>query len=93
MGIQKTKTLYISDRGDEFVLEEMQYSHLLNVYNHHTTQLNTLKTIIEKELPSANMAIHQRVVDMKETLKALQYEIVVRDLDEGHITARNHGYV
>lgn len=47
MGLRTRKFVYISDRGQEFEINEMGSSHLLNAINHHGKQVVVVKEAIE----------------------------------------------
>lgn len=87
MGLFNRQPVYISDRGDEFQLDEMAPSHLLNAINHHRTQINTLDWVIDQcGGPDAdkNQLLHLRRISLHSTVEALVKELRTRDPDQDH---------
>lgn len=81
MGIQKRETVYVSDRGDEYVLSEMQTNHLLNVFTHHSKQREALVQIRDAfGLPAINL--DRQIIQMDVTLNAIATEIASRDPED-----------
>ncbi len=81
MGIQPTVVTYLSDRGDTFDLASMKPSHLLNVINHHSTQVETMERMMDDKRFATEQAL-ARLNGLKDTVMALQIELATRDPDE-----------
>lgn len=86
MGIQTSKTVYKSDRGQEFELETMQSSHILNVMRLHNDQYRTLCAVIQDNPGLADNAnLKARAEGLENTLEGLIGELSRRhpndDLD------------
>lgn len=86
MGLFNRKPIYISDRGDQYTVEEMDSSHLLNAINHHRTQIATIDWILEQGQPDSdkNQMLHLRRISLFTTVEALVKELRARDPDEDH---------
>lgn len=86
MAIKRTRTVYVSDRNQEFFLEEMQFSHLLNAYAHHQKQLKVLEEM------TSNDFIAQRKSALEETLNVLKHEICTRNPQDDEVKETHRGY-
>ena len=88
MGLFTRKPVYISDRGDEFQVDEMESSHLLNAINHHRTQISTIDWIMESLSKDKNdfTNLHLRRINLHTTVEALVKELLTRDPDQDHDT-------
>lgn len=86
VGLFTRNPIYVSDRGDEFQLEDMAPSHLLNAINHHKTQIETLDWILEQTGTDAekNQMLHLRRISLHTTVEALVKELRNRDPDLDH---------
>ena len=86
MGLFNRKPIYISDRGDQYTVEEMESSHLLNAINHHRTQIATIDWILDLGDPDSrkNQMLHLRRINLFTTIEALVEELRKRDPDEDH---------
>lgn len=86
VGLFTRNPIYVSDRGDEFQLENMEPSHLLNAINHHKTQIETLDWILEQTGTDAekNQMLHLRRISLHTTVEALVKELRNRDPDLDH---------
>jgi translation initiation factor 2 beta subunit (eIF-2beta)/eIF-5 len=86
VGLFNRKPIYISDRGDQFTVEEMEPSHLMNAINHHRTQIDNLDWILENSNKDKddNTNIHLRRIALFSTVEALVKELRTRDPDEDH---------
>lgn len=83
MGIKKRNVVYVSDRGDEFELDQMEPSHLINVLKHHRAQRECLENIIEmRGLAKSHTHLGTRIKRLIETENALIDELMRRDPDE-----------
>lgn len=47
MGIKKSKTIYISDRGDDYYVEDMENSHLANTIAHIDKKIQALSHVCD----------------------------------------------
>lgn len=95
MGMKSPKTIYISDRGKEFILEDMASSHLLNAIHHHHTQLHTVGNIIERRNEKGLDSIgnlDERRGGLTITLQALMDELAVRSLEDDAKREVDSGY-
>lgn len=80
MGIKRKRhETYIADTGQEFELEDMTVSHILNVIAHHIKQRRVLLSC-PGELRNSN--IDDRTARMDETINTLYGELASRDTDE-----------
>lgn len=87
MGLFNRKPIYVSDRGDEFEVEDMESSHLLNAINHHRTQIDTIDWILEQTGGTdaqKNQLLHLRRISLHNTVEALVKELRLRDPDQDH---------
>lgn len=77
MGIKQRNFVYISDGGQEFELDDMTPSHLLNAIGHHRRQLDTVKFVLENfDFP--NHALCVRAEALEQTIRALAEELYTR---------------
>ena len=86
MGLFNRKPIYVSDRGEEFQLEDMEPGHLLNVIKHHKAQMNTIDWAMEwsnKDVVEFTN-LHHRRLNLYNTLEALVKELATRDPDNDH---------
>lgn len=90
MTIKQTKTVYISDRNQEFFLDEMQFSHLLNAHAHHRKQIQTLEGIVQGQDHPSGYCLN-KLSDLKLTLSALEYEIANRREDNEPDNEKKYG--
>lgn len=86
VGLFTRNPIYVSDRGDEFQLEDMAPSHLLNAIRHHKDQINTLDWILDQTGTDAekNQMLHLRRISLHTTVEALVKELRNRDPDLDH---------
>lgn len=85
MGLFTRNPLYITDRGDEFQINEMEPSHLLNAINHHRTQVDTVDWILENSKESEDLNnLHRRRINLYNTVEALVKELKSRDPDNDY---------
>lgn len=86
MGLFNRKPIYVSDRGDEYQVEEMEPSHLLNAINHHRKQIDTIDWILSQSDSDAkrNQMLHLRRISLFTTVEALVKELRTRDPDLDH---------
>lgn len=86
MGLFNRKPIYVSDRGDEYQLDEMEPTHLLNAINHHRKQIDTIDWILEQTGTDAdkNQMLHLRRISLHSTVEALIKELRKRDPDQDH---------
>lgn len=92
MGIFNRKPIYISDRGDEFVIEDMAPSHLLNVLNLHMNQLKVLCQIVETASPARDKEFGiQRLTGLENTVALLSSELLTRDPAKDHDESNTNG--
>jgi len=84
MGLFTRQPVYVSDRGQEFQLEDMQPTHLLNAIDHHRKQIATLDWILEQtgNDNEKNQMLHLRRISLCTTVEALVKELRTRDPDE-----------
>lgn len=80
MGLKKRQFVYVSDRGQEFEIDEMQSSHLLNAINHHNTQWCTIEEMLNAN--GANTNLRERQVELENTIAELQTELANRTLED-----------
>lgn len=86
VGLFNRKPIYVSDRGDEYQLDEMEPTHLLNAINHHRKQIDTIDWILEQTGTDAdkNQMLHLRRISLHSTVEALIKELRKRDPDQDH---------
>jgi hypothetical protein len=86
VGLFNRKPIYVTDRGDEFDIEDMKASHLLNALNHHKTQINTVDWLIDQyaETTTNISNLHYRRISLHNTVEALAKELLTRDPAEDH---------
>lgn len=87
MGLFNRKPVYVSDRGDEYQVDEMEPSHLLNAIHHHRKQINTIDWILEQTGGTdaeKNQMLHLRRISLHTTVEALVKELRTRDPDKDH---------
>ena len=74
MGLKLRKFVYVSDRGQEFEVDEMATSHLLNALNHHHTQLHTVANCINRRKEQGKDV--ENLVERREALVELVQELM-----------------
>lgn len=79
MSIRESR-VYLSDRGVEFDVDEMQSSHILNVLNHHHDQLGVLSAMQDKYPDNTHIA--KRISNMERVITILELELASRDPDK-----------
>lgn len=86
MGLFNRKPIYVSDRGEEFQLEEMEPSHLLNVIKHHRAQINTVDWAMDQlDKDKTDFTnLHYRRINLYNTIEALLQELATRDPKNDH---------
>lgn len=86
VGLFNRKPIYISDRGEEFQLEEMEPSHLLNVIKHHRAQINTVDWAMDQlDKDKTDFTnLHYRRINLYNTIEALLQELATRDPKNDH---------
>jgi len=104
VGIRETKTVYVSDRNQEFFLDQMETSHLLNAIAHHRKQMETITWIIEESRHSTpwitlRMAhqtfLIERESKLRYTIAQLAQELASRSVNEDDLERgdyASHGY-
>lgn len=82
----KTTKTYMSDRGDEFILQDMEASHLINEIKHHSDQVegleNTLADLGKHMSEQYIENIRKRIANLKITINVLMDELASRDPDK-----------
>ena len=82
--LKRRNFVYVSDRGQEFEIEEMQSSHLMNAIHHHQKQYRVVNDI----LTGGNYAVGQmenlqeRMEALGETIITLEQELASRSLED-----------
>jgi hypothetical protein len=71
----ENRLIYVSDRGDRYVVSSMETSHLINVIRHHQGQCETLH-----KLP-IHTNIRRRIQALDETIKLLSAELLERKVE------------
>lgn len=93
MGIKKRKFVYESDRGQEFEIDEMASSHLMNAINHHENQFQVVFGILKggEYDPLHQRNLEARMQELQSTINALSQELASRhpDNDEEY---KNRGH-
>jgi len=85
MGLFQRKPAYITDRGDEYSIEDMDPSHLLNAINHHGTQMCTLERILAADSSvDGSEHIRTRLASLSDTIDVLVKELRTRDPSLDH---------
>jgi hypothetical protein len=84
MGLFNRKPIYISDRGDEYALENMEPTHLMNAINHHRTQIDTIDWCLEQAGTKDQPNLNFRRIELYTTVQALVKELVKRDPEKDH---------
>jgi len=86
VGLFNRKPIYVSDRGEEFQLEEMEPSHLLNVIKHHRAQINTVDWVMDQlDKDKTDFTnLHYRRINLYNTIEALLQELATRDPKNDH---------
>ena len=85
MAIFNRKPIYISDRGDQYQLEEMEPTHLMNAINHHRKQVDTIDWCLETLADLTDLSnLHYRRITLVNTIEALVTELLKRDPDDDY---------
>ena len=80
MGIKKIKSCtYVSDTGQEFELEDMTPSHLMNVIAHHNKQMDGLLIAMGVVGPVEGSNLDLWRKEIMSTIEALSNELSTRD--------------
>ena len=86
MGLKKRQFVYVSDRGQEFEIDEMQSSHLLNAINHHHTQFHTVEMIKARLDPETKLQLganlDERLGELGNTISELMMELANRSMED-----------
>jgi hypothetical protein len=86
MGIRIQKVTYISDRGQEFEIDEMQSSHLMNAIHHHQKQIGVIADLLFNEVWSPDdeqtKNLRERQDHLIETVNQLATELANRSLED-----------
>ena len=81
----RKKTVYISDRGQPFYVEDMTPSHMINSITHHKQQIATLEWVIDNfRIGDGQKAefLTERIELLTETVAVLVGELATRDPEE-----------
>ncbi len=82
---QRVDVKYVSDRGQEFIISEMEDSHILNVIIHHRRQRDALIEMREHQKGAVATIdltnITKRIVNLDNTILVLFSELMKRDPD------------
>lgn len=81
----KQQTIYTSDRGEEYLLADMEVSHLLNVLALHSRQVEVLeRQIATREAASFDVKGLTKILqELHKTLAALTAELGKRGSEDG----------
>ena len=84
MGLKRRQFVYVSDRNQEFEIDEMQSSHLMNAIHHHQKQWqvceNLCCSLSKESYLFANVAERQAAIE--DTINELQGELASRTLED-----------
>ena len=84
MGIKIRKFVYVSDRGDQYELDEMEPSHLINAIAHHQKQHDALVRVMDKYGLTTSNNLCIRLEDLDRTVHELVSELMTRFPGEDH---------
>lgn len=85
----RTRSVYVSDRGQEFELSEMTASHLINAIAHHMKQVDVVDSCLSV---FNNDLLRRRLNNLNDTISTLKLELSKRDPDEDEGDQPKRGY-
>ena len=80
---RKVSQTYVTDRGIEIEVCNMQTAHLLNAIGHHYGQIRSLELLIRGMDPEP-LYLRQRVELLDKTISILGNELAMRDPDKDY---------